>query len=217
VGPAQCPPHTYNRIFYAEAGAGGETYRSENVYIVFRDIRLTSEVSYSYTFSESWDTGSTLITAGISGSGTGCWSLCDGTFTRSYQKILNDAYSHTAIGQLEVPACNFWAEYVYVPAGGELTVAVVDRVYHRICYILADVIFETCPAEGECTTGEGNIYLESIAWPFNCEPYFDGGVYVDNDGTGGLLYQWENSDSGSAGELTWFYNAVLSVSVTVSF
>ncbi len=218
VGPSICPPHSYNRTFYAEAGAGGEIFRSDDLPIVFRDIQLTSTVSYTYNFSEHGENVSTVISAMISGSGTGCWGYCDGTLTRSYQKVLNDAYTYTAIDQLEVPACRFYAYYTYVQAPGtDLTVAVVDRVYHYICYAMTDIIFEECPGDEDCTTGESNMYLESIAFPFNCAPEFNGGVYVDNDGTGGLLYQWENSDSGSAGELVWSYSAVLSISVNVTF
>lgn len=216
MGPSPCPPHSYSGTFYAEASFGGKSYRSDDLTIEFKDIQITSTVSYSSSFILNEGEISETDYAAISGGGTGCSGQCSGTLTRSYEKVINNAWRSTAVDRLEIPACRFYAEYTYVQAGGGLTVAVLDKVCHYVCYMLDNIILETCDGTGECTTsGELDLYPLLLAgtFPFNCDTGVGGCLHIDNDGTGGFQYQWINNDGGP----TWSLTAQFSITISVSF
>lgn len=215
-GPHACPPHSFDVTFYAEASSGGETYRSDDLPIAIRDIRITSNVNYSFEYSCSEGENSQVESCLVTGAGTGCLGLCDGTLTRAYSKTVNDAWNCTAIDQLEIHHCSFAPTFVYEQISGtSLSVAVVNYVDQAFCYMLEDVIVRTCEATGECTTGEADLYsyLPSYALPFLCDVFHVGIIRVPNDGTGNIFYLWQDSGGGSNDSWT----AELSIMMTVAF
>jgi hypothetical protein len=214
-GPSACPPHSWNVTFYAETGSGTDTYRSNDLGFTIKDIVLTSEFTYSYNFSFAEGENSETMICTVSGSGTGCLGLCSGTLGRYYQRVVNDAYTVTAVGNLEIQACNFKGYYeTYAVPETDLYVTVLDEVQQGVCYVFSDIILESCnPDEGCTTSGETDLYLHDAALPFNCDPYSGGSIYIQNDGVGGFSYHWDFNDGGS----NWSQTAILDITIRASF